>query len=237
MRRDIQQNERAFSSKEVAEEVGIATPTVRKYGQILERNGYEFLKEGDRRIFVQSDIEAIIALRDTSKPLDDTAKDLVYQQREKLEWPNGTYVSIPDTYDNIPQDSGQLKEVLTFLAKELAATREMNIELTNGMSQLKTKVSQLQQDHHAISSSIGNSAQKTHVKIEKLTEQQKDYYETLLQLEKQKSELLQKEIQYMREEQKKEWRIQNDFNNRLEDVIQKPQINWNWGRILSLFRK
>lgn len=237
MRRDIQQNERAFSSKEVAEEVGIATPTVRKYGQILERNGYEFLKEGDRRIFVQSDIEAIIALRDTSKPLDDTAKDLVYQQREKLEWPNGTDVSIPDTYDNIPQDSGQLKEVLTFLAKELAATREMNIELTNGMSQLKTKVSQLQQDHHAISSSIGNSAQKTHVKIEKLTEQQKDYYETLLQLEKQKSELLQKEIQYMREEQKKEWRIQNDFNNRLEDVIQKPQINWNWGRILSLFRK
>ncbi|HZH58549.1 MAG TPA: hypothetical protein VEY70_03020 [Metabacillus sp.] len=237
MRGDIQENERAFSSKEVAEEVGIATPTVRKYGQILERNGYEFLKEGDRRIFVQSDIEAIIALRDTSKPLDDTAKDLVDQQREKLEKQNGTDVSIPDTYANIPQDSDQLKEILTFLAKELAATREMNIELTNGMAQLKTKVSQLQQDHHAISSSIGNSAQKTNVKIEKLTEQQRVHYETLLQLEKQKSELLQKEIQYMREEQKKEWRTQNHFNKRLEDAIQKPQTNWNLGRILSLFRK
>ncbi|MCD1162736.1 hypothetical protein [Peribacillus frigoritolerans] len=47
MRRDIQLNERAFSSKEVAEEVGIVTPTVRKYGQILERNGYEFLKDED----------------------------------------------------------------------------------------------------------------------------------------------------------------------------------------------
>jgi response regulator of citrate/malate metabolism len=35
MRRDIQPNERAFSTKEAAEEVGIATPTVRKYGQIL----------------------------------------------------------------------------------------------------------------------------------------------------------------------------------------------------------
>ncbi|MED3561395.1 hypothetical protein [Bacillus xiapuensis] len=42
MRRDIQLNERVFSSKEVAEEVVIATPTVQKYGQILERNGYEF---------------------------------------------------------------------------------------------------------------------------------------------------------------------------------------------------
>ncbi|MDQ7861186.1 hypothetical protein RCO48_09365 [Peribacillus frigoritolerans] len=64
--------------------VGIATPTVRKYGQILERNGYEFLKDGDRRIFVQSDIGALIALRDTDKPLDDTAKDLVYQQKRKI---------------------------------------------------------------------------------------------------------------------------------------------------------
>ena len=50
----------------------------------------------------------------------------------------------------------------------------MNVQLTNDMSQLKTRVSQLQQDHHVISSSIGNSAQKTHAKIEKLTEQQND---------------------------------------------------------------
>jgi DNA-binding transcriptional regulator YhcF (GntR family) len=235
MRRDIQPNERAFSSKEVAEEVGIATPTVRKYGQILERNGYEFLKEGDRRIFVQSDIEALIALRDTDKPLDDTAKDLMYQQKERLEGSNETDISTPDTYDKLPQDSNQLKEALRFLANELAATREMNVQLTNDMSQLKTKVSQLQQDHHVISSSIGNSAQKTHVKIEKLTEQQRIHYETLLQQEKHKSEILQKEIQKMREEQNKEWRSQNDFNKRLEEAIQKPQVNW--GRIFSLFRK
>ena len=88
MRRDIQANERAFTTKEVAEEVGIATPTVRKYGQILERNGYEFFKDGDRRIFVQTDIEALIALRDTDKPLDDTAKSLVHQQKERLKDPN-----------------------------------------------------------------------------------------------------------------------------------------------------
>jgi hypothetical protein len=74
MRNNIQLNERAFSSKEVAEVVGIATSFVRKYGQILERNVYEFLKDGDMRIFVQSDIEALIALRDTDKPLDDTRR-------------------------------------------------------------------------------------------------------------------------------------------------------------------
>ncbi|ANC75824.1 hypothetical protein ABE65_002840 [Fictibacillus phosphorivorans] len=236
MRRDIQPNERAFSSKEVAEEVGIATPTVRKYGQILERNGYEFLKDGDRRIFVQSDIESLIALRDTDKPLDDTAKDIVLQQKERLKETVQTDVALPDTYENLPQDPNQLREVLMMLANELAATREMNAQLTNDMSELKVTVSRLQQDHHAISANVGNAAQKTNAKIEKLTNQQKEQYETLLEQEKEKSELLQQEIQKLREEQVKEWRLQNDFNRRLEIVVQsRPKSKWE--AILSLFRK
>jgi biotin operon repressor len=223
MRNDIQSNERAFSSKEVAEELGIATPTVRKYGQILERNGYDFLKDGDRRIFIQSDIKALIALRDTDKPLGETAKDLVLQQKERIEEFNETEIAIPDTYHNLPNDPNQLKEFLSFLVNELAATREMNVQLTNDMSQLKTTVSRLQQDHHVISSSIGNSAQKTHAKIEKLTEQQKTHYEILLQQAKRKNEFLQNEIQNLRDEQKVEWSSQNDFNKRLEEAIQKPK--------------
>lgn len=236
MRRDIQPNERAFSSKEVAEEVGIATPTVRKYGQILERNGYEFLKDGDRRIFVQSDIESLIALRDTDKPLDDTAKDLVIQQKERLKETIQTDVALPDTYENLPQDPNQLREVLMMLANELAATREMNAQLTSDMSELKVTVSRLQQDHHAISANVGNAAQKTNAKIEKLTNQQKEQYEALLDQEKEKSELLQQEIQKLREEQIKEWRLQNDFNRRLEIVVQsRPKSKWE--AILSLFKK
>ncbi|MCM3729566.1 hypothetical protein M3226_28700 [Neobacillus cucumis] len=235
MRRDIQPNERAFSSKEVAEEVGIATPTVRKYGQILERNGYEFLKDGDRRIFVQSDIGALIALRDTDKPLDDTAKELAYQQKERIKESSEKELAIPDTYENLPQDPNQLKEILMFLVNEMAATREMNVQLTNDMSELKITVARLQQDHHVISSSIGNSAQRTQAKIEKLTEQQNAYYETLLHQEKEKSEYLQKELQNLRDEQKKEWLSQNEFNKRLEEVIQKPKEKWEW--LFSLFRK
>ncbi|WP_226035467.1 hypothetical protein [Aquibacillus saliphilus] len=235
MRHDIQQNEQSFTTKQVAEELGIATPTVRKYGQILERNGYEFFKDGDRRIFVRSDIESLIAIRDTDKPLDETAKHLVDQQVDRLEEFNKTEVAIPDTYDSLPQDPNQLKESLMFLANELAATREMNLQLTNDMSQLKSTVSRLQQDHHAISSGIGNSAQKTNAKIERLTEQQNTHYETLLQQEKEKSEFLQKEIQNMRDEQKKEWRSQNSFNKRLEEAVKKPTGSLEW--FFSLFRK
>ncbi|WP_144481308.1 hypothetical protein [Cytobacillus oceanisediminis] len=233
MRHDIQANEQAFSTKEVAEEIGIATPTVRKYGQILERNGYEFLKDGDRRIFVQSDIQALVALRDTDKPLDETAKDLVAQQREKLEGAGGTEIALNDTYENLPQDPNQLKEVLLFVVNELAAAREMNVQLKNDMAQLKTNVSQLQQDHHVISSSIGNSAQRTNAKIERILEQQNAQYEDLLEQERERSELLQKELQKMREEQKNEWNSQIDFNRRLEEEIRNRK--WSW--LFSLFKK
>lgn len=232
MRRDIQPNERAFSSKEAAEVVGIATPTVRKYGQILERNGYEFLKDGDRRIFVQSDLEALTALRDTEKPLDDTAKSLVAEQAKRLEGSDKRELAAGDTYQDLPSDPGQIKEILMVLVKELAATREMNVQLTSDMALMKTKVSQLQQDHHVISSSIGNSAQRTNSKIEKLMEMQTAQYEQLLQDEKEKSEQLRREIQMMREEQQREWR---SLNTRIEVEVSKPKEKW--GGFLSLFRK
>ncbi|WP_085506929.1 hypothetical protein [Thalassobacillus devorans] len=235
MRHDIQPNERAYTTKEVAEEVGIATPTVRKYGQKLERNGYEFFKDGDRRIFVRSDVEALIAIRDTDKPLDVITKELVEQQKERLE-SEETAVAVNDTYDQFLQDPAQMKEFFQMLANELAASREMNMQLTNEVSQLKTTVSRLQQDHHVISSGIGNSAQKTQAKLERLTEQQKNHYETLLEQERERSEMLREEMKSMREEQQREWRMQSDFNKRLEQTVQeKPQ--GIWGRFFALFRQ
>ncbi|MEK4534097.1 hypothetical protein NST21_01745 [Peribacillus sp. FSL K6-1552] len=78
-------------------------------------------------IFIHSGIEALIALRDTGKPLDDTAKDLVYQQKDRLEETNGSEIAIPDTFDNSIHNPKQLKEIKIVLINELAATREMNV--------------------------------------------------------------------------------------------------------------
>jgi hypothetical protein len=73
------------------------------------------------------------------------------------------------------------------------------------------------------------------IQRKELTEQQNAHYETLLEQEKQKSELLQKEIQNMRDEQQKEWSSQNEFNKRLEEAIQKRSEKWQW--LFSIFRK
>ncbi|WP_082235539.1 hypothetical protein [Halobacillus massiliensis] len=231
MRHDIQPNERAFSTKEVAEDIGIATATVRRYGQILERNGYEFFKDGDRRIFVGSDIEALIAIRDTEKPQDDTAKELVEKQQNRLQHP--TELTAADTYDQSLQDPSQFSEFFQALMSELAAARELNVQLSNDMSELKTKVARLQQDHHVISSGVGNFAQKTSTNIEKLAEQQRNHYEALLEQERERSEALKQELLQMRDEQRKEWQSQNEFNQRLEDSV-KPKGKLE--RFLALFR-
>ncbi|WP_079529604.1 helix-turn-helix domain-containing protein [Halobacillus hunanensis] len=235
MRHDIKPNERAFTTKEVAEELNIATPTVRKYGQILERNGYEFFKDGHRRIFVRSDIESLIALRDTERPADDTAKALADLQKERLEGVSDTQVAVSDTYDNALQDPHQLKEFLLFISNELAASREMNVQLSKDISELQTTVSRLRQDHHAISSGVGNSTQKMNMKIEKLMEQQQTQYETLLQEEQEKNESLKNELQTIRNEQKEVWRSQQNFNKRIEESVNKPKGKWDW--LFSLFGK
>ncbi|CAH0310292.1 hypothetical protein SRABI96_04960 [Peribacillus sp. Bi96] len=78
-------------------------------------------------IFIQSDIEAHIALRDTDKSLEGTAKDLVYLQKDRSDESIETEIAIPDTYDNLTHNFKRIKEILIVLTNELAATREMNI--------------------------------------------------------------------------------------------------------------
>jgi hypothetical protein len=62
------------------------------------------LKDGDRRTFVESDIIALVAVRDTDKPLDSTARDLVDPQQERLEEMKETHIALPDMDEPLPQD-------------------------------------------------------------------------------------------------------------------------------------
>lgn len=230
MRNDIQQNERAYTTKEVAEELNIATPTVRKYGQVLERSGYEFFKNGNRRVFVQSDIEALQTIRDTDKPLEVISLELVEQQKTRLT-SGSTDVAPADTYDMSMQDPQKMRELFVYISQELAATREMNAQLATDMAEMKESVSRLRQDHHAISSGIGNSTQK----MNKLIDQQQKQYEEMLEEEKEKNVQLQKEVESMREEQQKVWRAQNEFNQHLEATVKERKSGF--GKLLELFRK
>src|SRR5699024_1943920 len=62
------ENNKQYTTNQVATIVGIAVPTVRKYSQHLESKGYVFLKSNStgrrqKRMFIEKDIEALKHLK------------------------------------------------------------------------------------------------------------------------------------------------------------------------------
>lgn len=80
---DIHPNEQVFFSKEV----GMQHPLFKSMVKTENEAGYEFLRWW-LPIIIQSDIRAHIALCDTDKSLEGTAKDLVYLQKDRLDESN-----------------------------------------------------------------------------------------------------------------------------------------------------
>ncbi|MBW9219806.1 hypothetical protein CI793_12300 [Anoxybacillus ayderensis] len=77
-----------YSTKDIANIVSIAAPTVRKYAQALEKAGYTFTKnEQGFRIFIESDIEIFERMKemssDTGMTVDRIASMLVNQRKQK----------------------------------------------------------------------------------------------------------------------------------------------------------
>ena len=142
MKSDLNDIEFAYATKEVAEKVGIAKPTVRKYAQMLEEHNYEFIKNGDRRVFVDVDIKAMEKMR-ISDNIEQTAKELAEKQKENMKRksdinndiekaihrisPSDTALSIREKETDIAFLETQYDQLLIAfkdMAVEYAATRE-----------------------------------------------------------------------------------------------------------------
>lgn len=75
-----------YVTKDIANIVGIAPPTVRKYAQILEKEGYSFTKnEKGFRIFIDTDIEIFRRIfqesNDTGRNVSSIASTIVKEQK------------------------------------------------------------------------------------------------------------------------------------------------------------
>lgn len=154
MKRDFSDIEMAYATKEVAEKVGIAKPTVRKYAQVLEEYGYEFIKNGDRRVFVEADIEVMGKMKVSDK-IERTAKELARKQKENTEnksniendldiaiqhvSPGDTMYSLKEKGANIAfleKRYSQLMHAFQDMTTEYAATREKVDSIEENTSEL-----------------------------------------------------------------------------------------------------
>lgn len=131
-----------YTTKEAAEKVGIAKPTVRKYALILEKHGYRFEKNGDRRLFLNRDLKALEQLK-TADNMEKTAYALAQKQRRESDIESAIKSDIEEALqtvspsDTLPslieqtEDIALLKErynqvlsVFTGMAADFAMTRD-----------------------------------------------------------------------------------------------------------------
>lgn len=121
-----------YTTKDIANIAGIATPTVRKYAQILESNGYNFMKNGNgNRIFFDSDISIFQEIKkrssDTGMNVDNIVKNLISEQKK-------------DTDETIQSES----HVITLKQNDDTSQNESYKILLNEIQELKEMMKQQQ---------------------------------------------------------------------------------------------
>ncbi|MGE8082108.1 hypothetical protein [Peribacillus loiseleuriae] len=161
MKSDFSDIELAYATKEVAEKVGIAKPTVRKYAQMLEEHNYEFIKNGDRRVFIDDDIKAMEKMK-ISDNIERTAKELAARQKENMRRksniqndiekaihrisPSDTILSKKEKETDIAFLETRYNQLLTAfkdMAVEYAATREKVDSIEENTSEIASLVGEL----------------------------------------------------------------------------------------------
>lgn len=103
-----------YATKDISSKVGIASPTVRKYSQALEKAGYNFLKnEKGFRIYSDNDIFVFNEIKNKSKktamPVEKIAEEIVFNQRQAIQ-----YEATNDTLRKIPSDSGNKGDIAQY---------------------------------------------------------------------------------------------------------------------------
>lgn len=147
---DINNIEMAYATKEVAEKTGLAKTTVRKYSQMLEEAGYEFIKNGDRRVYVDADLKALEQMKVSDK-IERTAMELAEKQQAKKQRQS----DIENDFDKaiqtvLPSDTTALElkenEKIAFMEKQYAQLMQLFKHTTMEYAATREKVDAIEEN-------------------------------------------------------------------------------------------
>ncbi|CAM4121301.1 MerR family transcriptional regulator [Geobacillus stearothermophilus] len=126
-----------YSTKDIANIVGIATPTVRKYAQALEKAGYTFIKNDQGfRIFSDNDVQIFERIKemsnDTGMPVDRIASMLVSEQKNDASDPIRIESEVATPLENElkmidESDIGRIDRQYEALLKEIQELKQIVI--------------------------------------------------------------------------------------------------------------
>lgn len=135
---ETQQTQAIYNSSDVAENLEIQESTLRKYCLILEKSGYEFLKnEFGHRAFFDGDL---IVLRKFMELKSTTDMTLEQASKAVVAWKNGTDITEHDTeesryvarYNDLMEEFKSFRESQESFNKELLNQLKRQQEYIDG---------------------------------------------------------------------------------------------------------
>ena len=129
-----------FGSNDVADVLQVQESTLRKYCLLLEKSGYEFLKnEHGHRAFFDDDVivlRKMIALKnDADMTLEEAVKSVVA-------WKKGSDITVRDTEEMryVARYNDLLGEFNTFKEQQMEFNRELIEEIRNQQQYIETRL-------------------------------------------------------------------------------------------------
>lgn len=131
-----------YSTKDIARLTDIAESTVRKYAQLLEKNGYLFVRNvSGSRIFTEQDLKVMLELKAEPKEerlIEDVASCIASKYRAKV------VASEEERSDNMQVNQGFGTDMLTILVEKVKELTDMNQRQMEFNKELLGKLDQQQ---------------------------------------------------------------------------------------------
>ena len=142
MSKEVVQAQSVYGSSDIADTLKIQESTLRKYCLLLEKVGYEFLKnEHGHRAFFDHDVivlRKMISLKSSADmTLEEAAKSVVA-------WKNGNDITVSDTEEKryITRYNDLLEEFKSFQEQQMNFNKELIQEIRNQQEYIEDRLEQ-----------------------------------------------------------------------------------------------
>ena len=134
-----------YGSSDIADVLQIQESTLRKYCLLLEKSGYEFLKnEQGHRAFFDNDV---IVLRKMIALKNDTDMTLEEAVKSVMAWRKGTDITVRDTEEKqyIARYNDLMKEFKSFQEQQMNFNKELIQEVRSQREYIENRLEQRDQ--------------------------------------------------------------------------------------------
>ena len=129
-----------YGSGDVADVLQIQESTLRKYCLLLEKAGYEFLKnEVGHRAFFDDDVIVLRKMIGLKNDADMTLEEAV---KSVVAWKNGSDITVRDTEEMryVARYNDLMEEFKTFQQQQMEFNRELIEEIRNQKQYIETRL-------------------------------------------------------------------------------------------------